>query len=69
MSSNSWLGAVAVAIGIALLAFGITATSAPIEAVSETLTGKYTNSTMWLIVGGIGAIVGGAVLIGAGRRI
>ena len=68
MTSSSWLGAVAVAIGIALLVFGINATNAPLESISETLTGRYTNSTMWLIIGGIGALVGGFVLITTGRR-
>jgi multisubunit Na+/H+ antiporter MnhB subunit len=68
MTSNSWLGMVALAVGIALLIFGINASESPLESISETLTGRFTNSTMWLIIGGIGAIVGGAVLIGAGRR-
>lgn len=68
MTPNTWLGAAAVAVGIALLGFGINAANAPLEAISETLTGRYTDSTMWLIVGGIGAIVAGAFLIRAGRR-
>ncbi len=68
MTPNAWLGAVAVAVGIALLVFGINATNAPLESISETLTGRYTNSTMWLIIGGIGALVGGFVLVGTARR-
>lgn len=68
MSANAWLGVIALAVGISLLAFGIHATDVPLEFLSETLTGRYTDATMLLIVGGIGAIVGGAVLIGSGRR-
>ncbi len=53
--------------GIVFLIIGLNATDAPVERVSEAVTGKYTENTMWYIAGGLAAIVGGGFLALAGR--
>ena len=68
MTANRILGLVIVAAGIVLLIFGINATHAPLERVSDAVTGRYTNQTMWYIIGGVIAVVGGGLLAIAGRR-
>jgi len=54
--------------GVVFLIIGLNATDAPVEQVSEAVTGKYTQNTMWYIAGGLAAIVGGGFLALAGRR-
>jgi hypothetical protein len=68
MSSNRLLGIVIAAVGIVILLFGINASHAPLERVSEAVTGRYTDQTMWYVIGGIAAIVGGVALAAFGRR-
>jgi len=70
MSQSSIIGLVVLAVGILLLFFGLRASNAPIEQVSEALTGRYTDNTMWYLVGGvIGVVAGGALLLrGYSRR-
>jgi len=53
--------------GVVFLIIGLNATDAPLEQVSEAVTGKYTENTMWYIAGGLAAIVGGGFLALAGR--
>ena len=62
MSSQRILGLVLLAIGIVLLIFGLNATDSVADSVSEGFTGKYTDETMWYLLGG-GAliVVGGAI--------
>lgn len=49
--------------GGALLYFGVNATESPAEALSRTLTGRYSDETMiYLIGGGVAAVVGVAML-------
>jgi LPXTG-motif cell wall-anchored protein len=38
------------------------------EQVSEAITGRYTNQTMWYLILGIAAAVGGVLLVAFGRR-
>ncbi len=63
MSQSNILGLVALALGAVLLFFAWRASNAPIEQVSEALTGRYTGNTTWFIVGGVIGIVGGAALL------
>jgi hypothetical protein len=53
--------------GVVFLIIGLNATDAPVEQLSEAVTGKYTENTMWYIAGGLAAIVGGGFLALAGR--
>jgi LPXTG-motif cell wall-anchored protein len=55
-------------IGLVLLGFAYHASNAPMEQVSEAITGRYTNQTMWYLILGIAAAVGGVLLVAFGRR-
>jgi hypothetical protein len=68
MGLNRLLGVAILVAGVIALGFAFNAADAPMEKVSETLTGKYTDNTMmYFILGGI-AIVGGGLLIAFGAR-
>jgi choline-glycine betaine transporter len=67
MSMTQILGAVALVIGLVLLGFAYQASNAPMEQVSEAITGQYTNQTMWYLILGIAAAVGGILLVAFGR--
>jgi len=62
------LGAVALVAGLILLGFGLNASDAPMEQLSETFTGRYSDRTMWYLVGGGAAAFGGLVLMLLGRK-
>jgi LPXTG-motif cell wall-anchored protein len=68
MSMTQILGAVALVIGLVLLGFAYNASNAPMEQVSEVLTGRYSSQTMWYLILGMAAAVGGVLLIAFGRR-
>jgi len=68
MSMTQILGAVALVIGLVLLGFAYQASNAPMEQVSDALTGRYTNQTMWYLIVGIAAALGGVLLVAFGRR-
>ena len=67
MRMTQILGAVALVIGLVLLGFAYHASNAPMEQVSEAITGRYTNQTMWYLILGIAAAVGGVLLVAFGR--
>jgi drug/metabolite transporter (DMT)-like permease len=68
MSMTQILGAVALVIGLVLLGFAYNAANAPMEQVSEVLTGRYSSQTMWYLILGMAAAVGGVLLIAFGRQ-
>jgi hypothetical protein len=68
MQPTQLIGIVVLVVGVILLGFGLNATDAPVDQVTETLTGKYTNHTMWYLVGGGAAIVAGGLLALFGKR-
>ncbi|MDM7946411.1 DUF3185 family protein [Oceanibaculum nanhaiense] len=68
MNTSRIVGIVALAIGVVLLIFAQQATQAPVEELSNTLTGRYTDETMWYLVAGVAAAVGGVALLIFGRR-
>ena len=63
MTQTNIIGFVALVIGAVLLFFAWRASQAPMDQVSEALTGRYTDNTMWYLVGGIIAFVAGAGLL------
>jgi hypothetical protein len=69
MSPQRVIGLVVFALGLVLLIVGINATHSVADSVKEGVTGRYTDSTTWYILGGAAmTIVGGAVaFFGAGR--
>jgi len=68
MGSNQIVGILLVAVGIFLLVFGLNASQAPLDQLSETFTGKFRDSTMLYLLGGVIAVVAGGALALAGRR-
>lgn len=56
------LGIVLLVIGVALLAFGLNATDSVADTVKEGFTGRYTDKTMWYLIGGAALAIGGAAL-------
>jgi drug/metabolite transporter (DMT)-like permease len=66
MQMSRVLGAVLLAIGVVFLVFAYRASNAPLEQISDTLTGHYSNETMWYFVFGVGGAVGGLLLLCVG---
>lgn len=62
MSFSRILGIVLLAVGLLLLAFGINSSQAITEKVVEGVSGRFTDQTMWYILGGIAMILGGGAL-------
>ncbi|MGA2582623.1 MAG: DUF3185 family protein [Tepidisphaeraceae bacterium] len=53
MNSKGILGIILLAGGVALLVFGLNASHSVADQMSNTFTGKFTQDTMWYIIGGI----------------
>jgi drug/metabolite transporter (DMT)-like permease len=68
MRMTQVLGAVALVIGVVLLGFAYHASNAPMDQVSNAITGRFTSQTMWYLTLGIAAAVGGVLLVAFGRR-
>jgi hypothetical protein len=63
MSSQRIVGIVLLVLGVVLLGIGINASDSIADQVSETFTGKFTDSTTWYIVGGIGLALVGVLMM------
>jgi succinate dehydrogenase/fumarate reductase cytochrome b subunit len=61
MSGQRILGFVLLVLGIVLLIVGLNASDSVADQLSNTFTGKFTDSTMWYILGGIALAVVGAI--------
>jgi uncharacterized membrane protein HdeD (DUF308 family) len=57
------VGIVLLVIGVLLLFFGWQATGSMGEQMHETFMGRYTDETMWYLIGGAASAVGGLVLL------
>lgn len=69
MSMARIIGPVLLVVGAALLFFGWRASNAPVDQMSEALTGRFTGNTMWYLLAGlVGVVAGIAVLIRGGSR-
>jgi formate-dependent nitrite reductase membrane component NrfD len=62
------LGMTVAAAGGAFLAVALNASDAAVERVGEALTGSYANHTLWVIVGGLGAIIAGLCMALPAKR-
>lgn len=60
--SPKLLGIILLVIGVILLIFGFNASQSLGDQVTETITGRFTDETMWFIIGGAVAVVVGAFL-------
>lgn len=56
------------AVGAILLAFAYHSSNAPVEQLSNTFTGHYTDRTMWYVVLGAAAAIGGGFMVAFGVR-
>lgn len=63
MTQSNILGLVVLVVGLLLLFFAWQATNAPVEQVSEALTGRYTDATLWYVLGGAACVVAGVALL------
>ena len=68
MSPSRLFGIVAFVIGLSLLGFAHKASNAPMEQLSNTLLGRYSDETMWYFFAGLAAVVGGGILALVGAR-
>lgn len=68
MSASQMLGIACLALGAVLLVVGYNSSQAPLDQVANVVTGRYTDSTMWYLLAGAVALVGGVALTFAGRR-
>ncbi len=62
MKMGQILGIAIAAVGIVLLGVAYNATEAPVEQLSNTLTGRYRDETMWYFVTGTASIVTGGLM-------
>lgn len=65
---NKPLGLAIAAVGAVLLILGIIATDSFSSNVSEFFTGNPSDKAVWLMLGGVAAIVGGLVMAGMSRK-
>jgi drug/metabolite transporter (DMT)-like permease len=68
MHMTQILGIVGLVIGVVLLGLAYHASTSPLEQVADAITGRYTDRTMWYLILGIAAAVGGVLLVAFGRR-
>jgi hypothetical protein len=68
MKPMQMLGIVVFAVGAILLGFAYHASNAPLDQLSNTFTGRYTDRTTWYFVLGGAVALGGALLALFGKR-
>lgn len=68
MNVNQILGVVGIVLGAVLVGVAYDSSNAPMDRISEALTGRYTDHTMWYLILGIVAAVGGGLLALFGKR-
>ena len=68
MDTKRIIGIVVLSIGAVLIGFAYHATSAPMEKMTDAMTGRYSDQTMWSFAVGIAAVVGGGLLALFGSR-
>jgi hypothetical protein len=61
MSTQRIVGIVMVVIGVVLVIIGFNASDSAADQITETFTGRFTDKTMWYLIGG-----GALALLGAG---
>jgi len=68
MISARILGLVLLVVGVIILLFGMNASDSVADSVKEGMTGRYTDKTMWYILGGAALSVAGVGLTLFGGR-
>lgn len=65
MAGPKLLGIILLVVGVILLIFGFNASQSLGDQVAETFTGRFTDETMWYIIGGaVAVVVGGFLTLG-----
>ncbi|SDT98404.1 DUF3185 family protein [Halopseudomonas salegens] len=62
MSTNQLIGVVLLVVGVLLLYFGWQSSQSLGDQVTEAVTGRFTDETLWFIIGGAAAVVAGGFL-------
>ena len=62
MGGNKVIGIVLLVIGLILLYFGWQSSQSVGDQITETFTGRFTDSTMWFLIIGAAAAVGGILI-------
>jgi len=65
--SSRVLGIILLVVGILLVAFGLNASESVSDSISEGFTGRFTDKTMWYLIGGAALAIGGATMVFVGR--
>jgi drug/metabolite transporter (DMT)-like permease len=68
MSFGRILGVVALVVGVGLLVTGYNASESAVDQLSETFLGRYTDETVWYLIGGVAAALGGVLLLVMGGK-
>lgn len=68
MSNNKIAGLILIVVGAGLLYFGLQATGSLAEEVHETFTGRFSDETMFYLIGGGVSLVVGIVMVTRRRR-
>lgn len=68
MNRQRLLGTVLLAVGVILLVVGMNASHSMADQWSNFFTGKFTDKTVWYIVGGVASVLVGLSLFMFGRR-
>lgn len=68
MAPQRILAIVLLVVGVALFIVGLSASDSVADQLSRTFTGRFTEGTMWYILGGLTCAVVGLVLLGSGFR-
>jgi len=63
MNNNKIIGIILLMVGVIALYFGINATNAPMEEMTEAFTGQYSDQTMLYLIGGAVAGIAGLVML------
>jgi len=65
--STRVLGIVLLVVGAILLAFGFNASESVSDTISEGVTGRFTDKTMWFLIGGAALLIGGGAMALMGK--
>lgn len=68
MNSQGIFGGVLLVVGVTLLIVGMNSSHSVADQVSNTFSGRFTQDTMWYIIGGIAAGVLGLLMLLFGMR-
>lgn len=63
MTQTNILGVLVVVAGAVLLGFAWRASQAPLDQMSQAVTGRFMDRTMWYLLGGVVAVLGGIALM------